>query len=717
MNSTAATARTVLSAAIWMAVVWIGATDLVHAAETDLAAYRKSVQPLLARYCFDCHGADQQEANLAIDTLDANLAGGNAATVWSRIADKLSLRLMPPEDANQPSDAERQAIVDWVKSEMARGGLHYDDKLLMPAYGNFVPHEQLFGRPPAGPSWSPPRYWRIRPAAYDRLVGSLRQRASITNPFTLSGEGGFKDYAKIYDVDASGVQILLANANAVSEAMVRNKVENGRSNPEAWEAPPVLLPLCTAGPEQPTDQQVRSAIVWLYGSILARDPTADELRERETFFRAGAKKLGPGAATRNLVASVCLTPEVVFRYELGGGSPDAHGRVRLAPREIAFALAFAFSDDGPDRALRDAVAKGTLQTRDDVEREVRRMLADAKVPKPRILNFFREYFGYADAELVFKDKALNGNHMPQYLVQDTDRLVELILSEDKNVLEELLTTTRSFVNVVGWGKQEPHDSYSVPPDWKWSAGPVELPASQRAGILTQPSWLVARSGNFDNDIVKRGKWVRQKLLGGTIPDLPITVNAQVPDEPHNSLRERMRVTQEEYCWKCHRQMNPLGVAFEDFDHFGRFRVREQVQDPEKTAKNIDAKGKPLGPVMRDLPVDASGVIEGSGEPAIDGPVSGSAEMIRRLAKSERVRQVFVRHAFRYWMGRNETPVDAATLQAADAAYVRSGGSMRELIVSLLTSDSFLYRKHAEQTTRIESSQFENVASHPTKREP
>ncbi len=697
--------------AVLTAVLWSAVAGVVPAAEADPAVYRKTVQPLLARYCFDCHGPDQQEASLAIDKLNADVAGGGAATVWSKIADKLSLRQMPPVDADQPSDAERQAIVDWVKSEMARGGLHYDDKLPMAAYGNYVPHEQLFGRAPAGPSWSPPRYWRIRPAAYDQLIRNLRQRVTVTNPFPLAGEGGFADYATAYKIDGPGVEVLLRNANVVAESMVKDSAETGRSIPGMRE---VLLPLCTAGPEQPTDQQLRAAIGWLYGSILARDPTADELREREAFYRAGATKLGPAAATRNLVASVCLTPEVLFRYEFGGGSPDEHGRVRLTPREIAFAVAFAFSDLPPDAALRDAAANGTLQTSAGVEREVRRILDDASIAKPRILNFFREYFGYADAELVFKDRELNTNHHPRALVNDTDRLVQLVLSEDKNVLEELLTTNRSFLPRDY--KNELHYSYSVPPDWKRTDDPVTMPGDQRAGILTQPSWLVAWSGNFDNDIVRRGKWVRYKLLGGTIPDLPIAVNAQVPDEPHNTLRERMRVTQEAYCWQCHRHMNPLGVVFEDFDHFGRFRVRESVQDPEKTAKNFDAKGRSLGPVMRQVPVDASAVIEGSGDPAVDGPVTGAVDMVRRLAKSERVRQVFVRHAFRYWMGRNETPVDAATLQAADAAYVRSGGSMRALIASLLSSDSFLYRKHTEQTARAENSQFENVASHPTKKE-
>ena len=77
--------------------------------------------------------------------------------------------------------------------------------------------------------------------------------------------------------------------------------------------------------------------------------------------------------------------------------------------------------------------------------------------------------------------------------------------------------------------------------------------------------------------------------------------------------------------------------------------------------------------------------------SVDGEVSDAIEMIQRLAESERVEQVFVRHAFRYWMGRNETLHDAPVLQEAHRAYRDSGGSMNALITSLLTSDAFLYR--------------------------
>ena len=67
------------------------------------------------------------------------------------------------------------------------------------------------------------------------------------------------------------------------------------------------------------------------------------------------------------------------------------------------------------------------------------------------------------------------------------------------------------------------------------------------------------------------------------------------------------------------------------------------------------------------------------------------EMIEKLSRSERLKLVFVRHAFRYWMGRNERINDAPVLQDAYKAYEESGGSMQALLISLLTSDSFLYR--------------------------
>ena len=122
-------------------------------------------------------------------------------------------------------------------------------------------------------------------------------------------------------------------------------------------------------------------------------------------------------------------------------------------------------------------------------------------------------------------------------------------------------------------------------------------------------------------------------------------------------------------------MNPLGMTFESYDDFGRFRTRDKV-----SGKLIDASGR----------------LDSTGDSELDGEVGNAIELVERLGKSRRVRQSFVRHAFRYWMGRNEMLSDAPTLMAADKAYLKSGGSFHALLISLLSSDSFVFRKQVEE---------------------
>jgi hypothetical protein len=191
--------------------------------------------------------------------------------------------------------------------------------------------------------------------------------------------------------------------------------------------------------------------------------------------------------------------------------------------------------------------------------------------------------------------------------------------------------------------------------------------------------------------VHRGLWVRRKLLAGTVPDVPITVDAQIPEDHHHTLRTRLdRVTKKQECWKCHDQMNPLGLPFEMFDDFGRYREEENLEHPENIIST--SKVKHGGHTYKTKPVLATGSIDGTGEAKIDGDVSDALEMIGRLAKSDRVRQSIIRHAFRFYMGRNEMLSDSQTLMNAEKAYLDNNGSFKAVVISLLTSDSFIYRK-------------------------
>jgi hypothetical protein len=457
------------------------------------------------------------------------------------------------------------------------------------------------------------------------------------------------------------------------------------------------------------------------------------LNKQISFIQNEVKVLGKVEGLIVGCAPVFLHPEALYRYEFGSGEPDPYGRVILAGDELANSIAGALTYMSPDPQLQAALKGGNLKSRADVLREVTRIMDDGSIRKPRILRFFQEYFDYHRAPSICKDtKSLKAvgvqtegnpyNLQMNYLVSETDRLIEYILEADRKVLHELLTTNECVVRVRPTVKEKNsfytyNDATSIsfynntvtkykkalrqksakikigiedierpifireywastgvtgPSPWEM----LTFPATERCGILTQPSWLIAHSDAMENHAVFRGRWIRERLLGGGVPEVPITVDAVLPDEPKESLRHRMRVTQEKQCWRCHQKMDPLGLPFEMFNHVGKFR---KIKD----GKQVDEKGNP---------VDASGEIIASGVQELDGKVEDAFELIHRLANSEHVEQVFVRHAFRYWMGRNETIDDAPTLKAAHKAYQENGGSMKALIISLLTSDSFLYRK-------------------------
>ena len=203
----------------------------------------------------------------------------------------------------------------------------------------------------------------------------------------------------------------------------------------------------------------------------------------------------------------------------------------------------------------------------------------------------------------------------------------------------------------------------------------------RSGMLTHPAWLIAHSLNDSTDPIRRGKWIQERLLAGLVPDVPITVDASIPEDHAKTLRERLAGTEQQECWRCHRKMNPLGYPFEIFDDFGRFRQTEILDKLPKVDGQFPHKR-----------INANGRLEGTGDSTLDGEVEDALDLIDRLSRSTRVRQSIIRHVFRFFMGRNEMLSDSITLIEAERAYLESNGSFNALLTSLLTSDSFLYRK-------------------------
>lgn len=702
----------------------IALADKLRAVEvhTPIKADAKFVGAFLEGNCMSCHSGKRKEGDFTMDALTFDNIAGRVA--YASILERLRAGDMPPSVKDRPDPAESAGVVRWIASQLdtpLKGPATYYAVKEKPVDGNRLPHAILFGglRGPSVPP--PPRLWRLSPSAYAKSLSGLG--GSLQQPFGLIQDAGFKDFSALYAPDEGATSLLLTNAEQVVLAQVRAHVlVNIHQVPAGKEALwPSEARIKTATPEEreilkkgdrvrqgngvfaplmhpkvaANREELVRALNQQYQTILARQPNEKELESLLELYKDVAKEGDYSLAGKTILMAPLMTPEAILRFEVGLGAEVRPGVRMLSPREIAFAISLALSANR-DLGLLSAAAQGKLTTREEVAAAVRNILEEPKLSKSRVLSFFREFFDYYRAPEVFKDplpdhlQRRGVYYNARQFVDDTDVLVLSILSNDKDVFKELLTTADTYRTHELFGSSEDGLRNGHGPLFR-KFSPYALAhrrtQSESIGILMQPSWLVAWSVGMDNDIVRRGRWVREKLLGGRVPDLPINVQAMVPEDPQRTLRQRQMVTRAAACWKCHYRMDDLGTPFEHVDHYGFVRTAEPVLDLEAMKSVKDKKTK----IYRDVPLDTTGFIRHSGDPKLDGPVKDAPEMLRRLAASERVRQVFIRHVFRFFLGRNETPGDAPTLQEADRAYVESGGSFKALIVSLLSSESFLYR--------------------------
>ncbi len=690
-------------------------------------SFPKSIAPIVQEFCLKCHNSDKREADFRVDGLKSLAANPQDIQRWEKILEMVSIGDMPPEGAKPLGKDQRDRLTSYIAAEFRRlgrtpVGAHHE----LPSFGNRVDHDALFSGDHKGPAWTPARVWRVNSHIYSQLMEDLELRDFVPPLNANSGEG-FDDYANLY-ADEATIRTMIQNGKRVAMTMVHGRFVKVRG---AAERDPTKKSGRKASRHRalaefaqidgtPSRAQMDDVVRYTFQKLLQREPSEDELTRYVTeVLTPNITAGGSDEGLRGFIVSVLLSPEFLFRMEMGRGKPLPDGRRMLSPHELAFALSFALHDH-PVPTVMEAARDGKLETREDFEREVRKMLASDKlfrgsVPaarrqgapwqvgkltttnaaKPRLLRFFREYFDYPKAVNLFKDDIRHGGvHVPKSIVEDADWFVLSILATDRNVLEQLLTSDNYYVAYKRSKYIQYMDVYNLTRETRSADGPSQLPEGQRAGMLTHPAWLVAHSGNFETDPVRRGKWIQEHLLGGVVPDLPIGVEAQLPEEPHHTIRERFRVVREAACWRCHKKMNPLGEQFEAYDDFGRFRDKHHVTTEGHVVASVLEVGRKRRYESAEPkhPVDTSGHLAGTGDRELDGDIASPIQLVQRLAKSSRVRQVFLRHVFRFWMGRNETLDDSPTLMAMDRAYVESKGSFNETLVALLTSDSFLYRK-------------------------
>jgi hypothetical protein len=531
----------------------------------------------------------------------------------------------------------------------------------------------LVGQPPPPPAAcnggrvapGPRRLWRLTGTQYRHTIAAfMGGRASAKRPLaaidgvqvpfeTLNAADRFSNVSTSYTMGDIEFRRAVETGADIGERLVAQL----RSDPGSC--------LGTGAARTPFSACIKT-LVQDRGPLLFQRPlTSDEITRFARIATDAAPMLTEDVAAAVAFQSMLISPSFLFRSELGAGAPDAAGELRLTPYETAASLAYTLTDQPPDEELWASASSGALNDVNELRKQIGRLLGGAGMgANPAVVRFFGEYTRYTRAHDVFKDPKLFPFHDPEALEADTAAWLQDLVTTDgrKDFLKALLTSRTAFVRAATATNYGMSGVKSVQPQR------MIMPATQRAGFLTQPSFLSALSDSDHTLPVRRGRYISESLLCRPVPELPIGEVPKLPELGADAtMRDRLKVhSTTPGCNDCHKMMDPLGLGLEGFDHVGRYRTKE-------------------GP----RPADATGVLSDSGNG--DGPFNGAVELAQRLAASPVVERCFAQHNVQYWLGRASTQIDPCTVEQVRMAYASAGGNYEELVTALFTSRTFLQR--------------------------
>ncbi len=720
-------------------------------------AFDETVAPFLAKYCADCHGEISNESGVVLSSISFDLASGHDLEHWNTVLRQLHLEEMPPRESEQPEQHERQAVMLWINAELKKSGNVSDlySKLESPSFGNYVNHEKLFSGEITAEPFSPARLWRTSPEVFSNVKSSYGKAAKdFRQPFPLEDKVGIKDYANLLFADSAVVSVLMSNATSASDELIKHSpIASSETSPtDDMLASAISEHFRKVVFRDPLQEEI-SNYSELFRKTAKEGDNADALRlvlmavmlHHESVYRVeiglgeedshGRRMLsGTEIAFAIAFALTDRRPDAALLQAAKTGKLNSSDDVRLQvarilqdeaiakPRILRFFQEF-FGYTQAHKVFKDEDRSGGFayygenypaMYEKDADFFVMNILEKDKDVFRQLLTsneyyiFNRATFRNTVYDFYKKNQQqLDAGEFPEAKQKELLQRLDLKGWHELNVKYNLHNFNKGFNGSVAAIKQIVDEQYSwmdtkdedvlshrmqalytkypmvydLRDDEQDFLLPQPYRRPNRAGMLTHPAWLIAHSLNDSTDPIRRGKWVRERLLGGVIPDIPITVDASIPEDHTKTLRERLQKTEKAECWRCHKKMNPLGYAFEIYDDFGRYRMEESL-----------GKGD-------SKPIDAKSQLAGSGEKELDDEFKDALELIPRLAESDKVRQCMIRHVFRYFMGRNEMLSDSKTLISADRTYLESGGSFNALLISILSSDSFLYRKTLEPAAR------------------
>ncbi|MDE2981469.1 MAG: DUF1592 domain-containing protein [Gemmatimonadota bacterium] len=325
--------------------------------------------------------------------------------------------------------------------------------------------------------------------------------------------------------------------------------------------------------ERPCAEEILSRLaVRAYG----RDLDRDELGDLVDFYELGAEDGGFETGIRTALEAILSSPHFLFRMEREPGGVEPGESYVLAGEDLAARLSFFLWGSTPDRELAEAARDGTLADPTVLEAQARRMLAD---PRSDALatRFAAMWLRLQDLENVEPDAF----RFPNYSRQ----LADAMRRETELFFLDLIRGDRSLMELYGadytFANERLARHYGIDGVRGQAFRRVIYPDDRRRGVLGHGSMLVQTSFGNRTSPVLRGKWVMEVLMGAPPPPPP----PDIPEleETEGARDGRIRTTRERLeehranpaCSSCHNFIDPIGLALDNFDVTGRWRVREQ----------------------------------------------------------------------------------------------------------------------------------------------
>jgi cytochrome c5 len=414
--------------------------------------------------------------------------------------------------------------------------------------------------------------------------------------------------------------------------------------------------------------------------------TAADQRSVFDFYRTGRSTGDFDKGVQVALQRILSSPKFIYRAERDPAGSTPGSVYRVNDLDLAARLSFLLWSTIPDDALLDVAAKGRLSQPAVLDREVRRMLADPR-SKALASNFAGQWLYLRNIPATtpnivqFPDF---DNNLRQAVRVEAEMFFDSVVRENRNILD-LMTANYTFVN------ERLARHYGIPGITGEHFRRVTLTDDARRGLLGKAGILLVTSNADRTSPVQRGKWVLENVLGAPPPNPPANVPPFKEDNRRGSgkvltMRERMEEHRANpVCSSCHKLMDPIGLAMENFDAVGAWRTRE--------APSVDTARLTFQGELKFAPaIDASGEL-------MDGTkVTGPTELRAALLRQPDVFvQTVTEKLLIYAIGRGLDPADMPTVRTIVGEAKATDYRFASLILGIVKSVPFQMRVASPST--------------------